>query len=67
MYTLVMMRKQPFWFPVSSFEGAVRKLHLQLEEGASDPGQEEGGPGAGQALGGLHRHGRRADLSRLPL
>lgn len=51
----------------SASKGAIGEAHLRFEESASHPGHQEGGLGAGPAAGGVHYHGRCADLPRLSL
>lgn len=50
-----------------SFERATGEVPHRFEEGASDPGHQERGVGAGQVIGGVHYHRWCADLPWLPL
>ena len=51
----------------SSSEGPVGEVHRRFEEGASGPGHQEGGVGAGPVARGVHCHGWCADLLGLSL
>lgn len=41
----------------SAFEGAAGEVHLRFEEGASDPGHQEGRVGTSSVVGGFHYQG----------
>lgn len=48
-------------------EGTPGKWAVKAAQGAPDPRQQEGGPGASPAAGGFRGKGPSADLPRLPL